>query len=115
MATVSTIDGIKYGFRLLGYGIAVFIIALVVIAIGGAIGQSSEIVGGIIVLIGVLILYAGVLGTLYKVIADGVSVGVSDAGVAMGGGQAAQTQQQYQGGQSQQYQGGQSQQGGDQY
>jgi len=114
MATVSTIDGIKYGFRLLGYGIAVFVIAAVVIAIGGVIADSSAIVGGIIALIGFLILYAGILGTLYKVIADGVSAGVSDAGVAMGGGQAAQTQQ-YQGGQQQGYQGGQTQQGGDQY
>jgi hypothetical protein len=114
MATVSTIDGIKYGFRLLGYGIAVFVIAAIVIGIGLLIGDSSAIVGGIISLIGALILYAGILGTLYKVIADGVSAGVSDAGVAMGGGTAAQNQQ-YQGGQQQQqqYQGGQ--QGGDQY
>jgi hypothetical protein len=116
MATVSTIDGIKYGFRLLGYGLAVFLIAGLVMGIGAVMSDSSEIIGGIIVLIGALVFYAGFLGTVYKVIADGVSIGVQDAGVGMGGGMAAQQGgQQYQGGQQGQYQGGQAQQGGDQY
>jgi hypothetical protein len=80
MATVNTIDGIKYGFRVLGYGVAVFFLALIVMAVGGFVARSSPIVGGILAVIGFLILLAGIFGTLYKVIADGVSAGVEDAG-----------------------------------
>jgi hypothetical protein len=115
MATVNPIDGIKYGFRLLGYGVAVLVLGGIVFGIGGMIARNSPIIGGIIAIVGSLILVAGFLGLQYKVIADGVKAGIKDAGVAMGGGTASQPQgqQQYQGGQGQQYQGGQ--QGGNQY
>lgn len=110
MATVNPIDGIKYGFRLLGYGLAVFLIAAIFMGIGTFIADgSSEVIGGILILLGGLVFYAGFLGIGYKVIADGVKAGVEDAGVSMGGGTAQPQgqQQQYQGGQQgQQYQGG---------
>jgi len=118
MATVNPIDGIKYGFRLIGYGIAVLLLGSIVFFVGGIVAQNSPIIGGIIAIIGSLIFIAGLLGLQYKVIADGVEAGVEDAGVAMGGGTAQPQgqQQQYQGGQQgQQYQGGQQQQGRNQY
>jgi len=81
MSRVSTGEGIKYGFSLLGYLVAVSLVAFVVVAIGaGMAGRSVEngtfgeaILGALVVLAGVLIFYAGFIGTVYKVIVDGVT------------------------------------------
>lgn len=81
MSRVSTGEGIKYGFSLLGYLVGVSFVAFVVMAIGaGMAGGSVEngefggaFLGGLVVLVGVLIFYAGFIGTVYKVIVDGVS------------------------------------------
>ena len=75
MVAVNTIDGIKYGFRLLGYLIAVFLIGGFIAGIGAAMVEDSPFIGGIIAIFGVVIVYAGFLGTMYKVIADGVEAG----------------------------------------
>jgi hypothetical protein len=75
MVAVNTIDGIKYGFRLLGYLIAVFLIGGLIAGFGAAMAEDSPAVGGIIAIIGAVIIYAGFLGTMYKVIADGVQAG----------------------------------------
>lgn len=75
MVAVNTIDGIKYGFRLMGYLLAVFLIGAIVAAVGVVIGENSPVLGGIITLIGLAVFYAGGLGMLFKVIADGVEVG----------------------------------------
>ena len=107
MVAVNAVDGIKYGFRLIGYLIAVGLIGGGIMFVGFLlVGDENFIIGGILSLIGYLVFFAGQFGIIYKIIADGVSTGVSDAGMAVGGGGG----QQYQGGQNQQYQGGQGQQ-----
>lgn len=81
--TVNTVEGIKYGFGLLvyllGVGLAGGIIAIIgaIIAQGG--GIVATLIGGLILLAGVLVIYAGGLGIAYKVVADGVKVGVEAA------------------------------------
>ena len=87
MPAVTTTDGIKYGFRLMIYFIFALLIALVMLAagIGLMISGVSDPLGGInfgsvlsgfgLSVGGFLIFYAGVLGSLYKMIADAVKVG----------------------------------------
>ncbi|MFB6189936.1 MAG: hypothetical protein ABEI57_08630 [Halapricum sp.] len=75
MVAVNTVDGIKYGFRLLGYLIAVFLIGGAIAGVGGAMVEDSPAVGGLIAIVGIVVIYAGFLGTMYKVIADGVEAG----------------------------------------
>jgi|APHM01.1.fsa_nt_gi hypothetical protein len=79
MANVSPIDGIKYGFNLLAYFIAVLGAGAVVSLIGWALRDTSSILGGLVLLVGLLILFAGQAGVLYKVIADGVETGMLSA------------------------------------
>jgi hypothetical protein len=86
--TVSTTDGIKYGFKLLGYFLVVGVIGGVIAAIGaGMVAASVEtgrysdpnfmgiLAGALITLFGLAVVYAGILGTTYKVIADAVYLG----------------------------------------
>lgn len=87
MVAVNTVDGIKYGFQLMGYLLGVGIVAMFVIGIGSGMVGSAQgglygetnfgqlVLGAIITLVGVLTLYAGMMGLLYKVIADGVERG----------------------------------------
>ena len=79
MANVSPIDGITYGFNLLAYFIAVLGAGMVVSLIGWALRDTSSILGGLILLVGLLILFARQAGVLYKVIADGVETGMLSA------------------------------------
>jgi len=83
MANVSTVEGIGYGFRIMLYAIAVFVIA-VVFFVGSAFFLDMNegvfrAIGALLGFLGALIAYAGALGLLYKVIADGVERGVSAA------------------------------------
>jgi hypothetical protein len=99
MATVGVRKAIKYGFVLLGYFLAVFIgggiIAfvgfLIFVAgsdVGGAGGLLLVLIGGLLLLVGTLITFAGYLGVGYKVIADGVKRGVENSsGFGGSGGQ----------------------------
>lgn len=79
MTLVSAEEGVRYGFQLLGYLLAVGIGGGIIVVIGGAMSENSPILGGIIAFAGVLVIYAGGLGLLYKVIADGVKTGVEGA------------------------------------
>jgi len=82
MVVVNSADGIKYGFRLMGYLFGVAIISLILGlvlggVVGGVVGAGSEgglVIGGIFALMG---MQAGSLGLGYKVIADGVYTGVN--------------------------------------
>lgn len=84
MPAVNALDGIKYGFRLLGYFALVAIAAFVIVLVGMLGGMGSDggmsLFGALFALIGVLVFYAGSLGVMYKVIADGVKVGIESAG-----------------------------------
>jgi len=83
MATVSVKDGIAYGFGLMAYLIGVGLVGGGIAFVGFAIaGGAEEPIGILFAAIGVLVVYAGSLGLLYKVIADGVSTGVDDASTA---------------------------------
>ena len=75
MVAVNTIDGIKYGFRIMGYLLAVFLAGGLLILIGSEFGNDSVILMGIFWIVGLALIYAGGLGLLYKVIGDGVEVG----------------------------------------
>ena len=73
MANVNPVDGIVYGFRLLGYLVAVFIIGGLLALIGN---ELDNILGLLIAFIGALTIFAGFAGIQYKIIADGVEQGV---------------------------------------
>ncbi|WP_126663431.1 hypothetical protein [Haloterrigena salifodinae] len=84
MERVSAFVGVAYGFSLLGYLVAVLGFGLLVSALGAGFltgGQSdgSFVIGGFIFLLGAGSTVAGLLGMLYKVIADGVAAGIENA------------------------------------
>ncbi len=88
MTAVSVLDGIRYGFVLLVYFVAVFLVGGIVLGIGVAIGAGGAngdngafvLIGGLLALVGGLVVYAGLFGVLYKIIADGVKRGIESAG-----------------------------------
>jgi len=91
MATsIGATDGIKYGFKLLLYYLAIAVIGGVVASFGFGIASAELAVatgsfrdpnipilllGSAVSMLGVSILYAGTLGVGYKVIADAVYTG----------------------------------------
>ncbi|MFT4880659.1 MAG: ABC-type Na+ efflux pump permease subunit, partial [Salinirussus sp.] len=87
MVAVSVLGGIKYGFRLIGYALGVLIVGIVIAVIGFLLlntgggrfgagpGAGQLLLSAGVVLLGILIIFAGVLGSLYKVVADGVERG----------------------------------------
>lgn len=82
-STVTITEGIEYGFALLlyvlGVGLAGGIVALIGVFIAQGGGAVATFIGGLITLVGILVVYAGLFGIGYKVIADGVNVGVEAA------------------------------------
>lgn len=84
MVNINAIEGIKYGFRLMGYVVLVYIIGLLLMVFGtGMLESGSEIIGGLLSLIGIVSIFAGFLGMGYKVIADGVEKGINAANSGM--------------------------------
>jgi len=85
MVAVNVVDGVKYGFRLLGYLLAVLVVGGILLAIagsftGGTMGRGGNPIMALIFgLAGVGVMYAGGLGLMYKVIADGVEIGTLSA------------------------------------
>jgi hypothetical protein len=87
MTAVNVVDGVKYGFVLLGYFIPVFVLGGVIFGIGLAIsadgteGNSVGFVvgGGLLALVGGLVINAGPFGVLYEIVADGVQRGIETA------------------------------------
>lgn len=83
MATVNVIDGVRYGLDLIVYifviGLATGLGLLIGIAIGGVDNIVFSLIGALLALASFLAFYAGMMGILYKVIADGVTVGMNAA------------------------------------
>lgn len=84
MVAVNTIDALKYGFRLLGYLLAIAIVGgllafVGVMVSGGPANPGNPTLALIFWLAGLVVIYAGGLGFLYKVISDGVAVGTRAA------------------------------------
>lgn len=91
-SAVGAVEGIKYGFKLLWYFLGVAIVGGIVSSIGFGMMASSSggmyaepslggmAFGFLLGTFGVAIVYAGVLGTGYKVIADAVYLGNITAG-----------------------------------
>ncbi|MDL5363183.1 hypothetical protein [Halalkalicoccus sp. NIPERK01] len=83
MTTVNVIDGVRYGLDLIVYifviGLATGFGLLIGIAIGGVDNIVFSLVGALLALGSFLAFYAGMMGILYKVIADGVTVGMNAA------------------------------------
>lgn len=91
MQTVSVTGGIGYGFRMMIYYIGVVLLGNIITGVGSGMifvgfpqGRAAFraepnwgliIFGGIIGLIGVLTIFAGIFGALYKIIADSVAKG----------------------------------------
>lgn len=75
MARVSAAEGVSYGLGLFGYLFGIFIFGFLLTVGGGALTTQSPVVGIIVLLIGGVCLYAGIFGTVYKVIADAVDKG----------------------------------------
>ncbi|MFD1645012.1 hypothetical protein [Haloarchaeobius litoreus] len=101
MTAVSTADGIKYGFKLMGYQLLVTVvgggIALVGFFLTSAFGIAAVdngstgggllavLIGGVFVLAGVAVWLAGMAGTTYKVVADAVEAGTESASIGRAG------------------------------
>ncbi len=65
-----------YGIEHFGYVLGVTTFGLLFCIIGIAvIVQGSLLVGVLLILVGIIASYAGFVGTMYKVIADGVAKG----------------------------------------
>lgn len=79
MVNVDAAEGVRYGIRLLGYAFLTAGSGFVLMFIGLAIASSGEPFGIVLGLGGFLVLYAGLLGMGYKVIADGVEKGMRAA------------------------------------
>jgi hypothetical protein len=91
MTAVNMVDGIRYGFQIIGYVIGVAILGGIVVAIGSGIlgagtgGLRSDgnpimiLIGGGIWILGASIIYAGFIGSMYKMIADGVEKGTQNS------------------------------------
>jgi hypothetical protein len=80
MKNLNPIDGIMYGFSLIGYFTTVLAVGGMVSLIGfPLVDGGSLIIGGLILFVGVLAVFAGQAGVLYKPIADGVEKGMSAA------------------------------------
>ncbi|ERG89213.1 MAG: hypothetical protein J07HX5_01367 [halophilic archaeon J07HX5] len=80
MANVNPLNGMMYGFRLMGYLITVLGVGVVLSLIGFSLVDGGSLIsGGVVFLIGILAVFAGQAGVLYKVIADGFEKGMSAA------------------------------------
>lgn len=92
MNTVSIGEGIQYGFKIMSYYIAVILIGNLISLVGflllgagmdAGIGESPNwllVLLGLVFLIGgLLTVFAGIFGAVYKLIADGVARGVRTA------------------------------------
>ena len=91
MRTVDVTEGIEYGFRIMLYYIGVVIVGNVISGVGAGMvfagfprGRAAFraepnwgliVLGGIIGVIGVLTIFAGIFGALYKIISDSVAKG----------------------------------------
>lgn len=83
MAEVSSIEGIQYGLGMIAYITAVSIFGGLIFIVGIAMAGEGEFgIGLILTLVGFIVLYAGFVGTTYKIIADGVARGNQATAVA---------------------------------
>ena len=83
MPVVNIREGVRYGFFLLGYFLIIFLIGGIIVEIGIELylldSQVLTGIGVIVIAIGGLIIYTGLLGVTYKIIADGVERGIRSA------------------------------------
>ncbi len=91
MTAVKITDAIKFGFVIIAYLIAFFVVGAVILFVGSAIigaggsiggitGGIVTLIGAIIAIIGALVLYGALFGASYKIVADGVEQGIRSAG-----------------------------------
>lgn len=80
MVNVDAMDGIRYGIGLIKYILLVAAGGVLISAVGMSMADGGDQAAGLLVaVLGTLVVWAGMLGLLYKVIADGVERGVSVA------------------------------------
>lgn len=80
MARVSVIDGMRYGISMLGYILGVTIFGFLFFIVGiFFFYDQSPVIGVPLTIIGSTVLYAGLAGTGYKIIADAVAKGNENA------------------------------------
>lgn len=83
MSEVSSVEGIRYGLGMIAYITAISIFGGLFFIIGIVLVSERELaIGSISTLIGFVVLYAGFVGTTYKIIADGVARGNQATAVA---------------------------------
>jgi hypothetical protein len=85
-SAVSRREGVNYGLRLISYSLGILVagfgsilLAVRLFQVPGSIGIVYRIGGLIFGFVGVLVIYAGSLGLVHKVIADGVKKGIEEA------------------------------------
>lgn len=81
MGNVTIGEAIQYGLSLILFGVAIAIGIGVIITIGVTAGTGPT---GIAVLVAIILVYAALFGSIYKVIADGVQRGVKAANESQG-------------------------------
>lgn len=83
MATVNVVEGVRYGLDLIVYIFVIGLAAGLGLMLGFAFVSIDNIlftlIGSLLALASFLAFYAGMMGILYKVIADGVTVGMEAA------------------------------------
>jgi hypothetical protein len=95
MTSVSRKEGFRYGFYVFAYWLVLLVFSAALVAAGGYIVEMQNlgdvginedtalaVLGGFVTLLGVLVFGSGQVGLVYKVVADGVSVGNSVEGQA---------------------------------
>jgi len=76
MTNVNPVDGVEYGLRLIGHLMAVFVVGGIVAGLGVSAGDE---IGALLALVGFLIVFGGILGIQFKIIADAVERGIKAA------------------------------------
>lgn len=84
MTAVDIREGVRYGFVLLGYFLVIFVVGGVLVEVGAELLLNFEnllaaVAGTVAILLGLLVLSAGLSGIAYKIIADGVEAGILSA------------------------------------
>jgi hypothetical protein len=88
MTPVSRKEGFRYGFYVFAYWLVLLVFSVALVAAGGYIVEMQNlgdpglnedtalaVLGGFVALLGVLVFGSGQVGLVYKLVADGVSVG----------------------------------------
>jgi hypothetical protein len=86
MTEIDAIDSMAYGFRLLGYLVGVLVVGFAVAVLGAELfGSVNPLLGDLVMVVGIAVILAGLLGMQHKVIVDSVARGMDGSTDSSGG------------------------------